>query len=186
MRCWSRAKLVTRPSKATISPSTTKSRAAWLANASVISGYWAVTASRFRDIQRTRPPRRKARHRSPSSLRSKIHAGSENRRSVRVASIGATHAGCGPGMRSRRVASGSDSSRLVRGSITPGLQERALVLGDPDPEPTVPLGLGRVLDHRDDPGGHEPARSNRLTRPGHLDHLDHASGGRYLHPPARS
>jgi len=42
-----------------------------------------------------------------------------------------------------------------------------------------------VLHDRDDPGGHEPPRSDRPAAPGDLRHLDHPPGGGDLHPPPR-
>src|SRR5206468_6466333 len=68
-----------------LSPSTTKSSATCRERASATSGYWLATDRRLRDRRRVFEPCRKARQRSPSSLRSKIHPGSENRRSVSVA-----------------------------------------------------------------------------------------------------
>jgi hypothetical protein len=53
----------------------------------------AVTTFWFRVISRSSDPSRKARQRSPSSLRSKIHAGSENLSRVSVASWGSSQAG---------------------------------------------------------------------------------------------
>jgi len=92
-RC-SSSNLVSSWSNATISPSTTKSsprRCA--ASASAISGKVPVMSWSLRVISRTPPPSPNARQRSPSSLRSKIQAGSENLSRVSVASSGSSHAG---------------------------------------------------------------------------------------------
>src|SRR5258708_39616108 len=60
-------------------------------------------------MSRTCGPARNARHRSPSSLRSKIHAGSENLSCVSVASSGSSQAG------SSGLALGSESGPSVMG-----------------------------------------------------------------------
>ena len=89
MRPWRRAKLVWAPSNATISPSSTVSAGARAARASTISGY--VPSIRFSLRDQSAAPRRSctAIARTPSSLRSKIQAGSVKRSWVSVASIGA-------------------------------------------------------------------------------------------------
>src|SRR5215469_15473235 len=95
-RC-SRSNLVSSLSNATISPSTMKSsprRCA--ASASAISGKVLVMSWSLRVISRTPLLSANARQRSPSSLRSKIQAGSENRSPVSVASSGSSHAGKPP------------------------------------------------------------------------------------------
>src|SRR5215471_6550528 len=93
-RCCSSPNFVLSLSNATISPSTTKSpprRCA--ASAPAISGKVLVMLCRLRVISRTSPPSANARQRSPSSLRSKIQAGSENLSLVSVASSGSSHSG---------------------------------------------------------------------------------------------
>src|ERR1700733_8868932 len=91
--CCSLENLVWSPSKATTSPSTTKSAASWADSASAISGYVPVTSCWLRVISRSRDPARNARQRSPSNLRSKIHPGSETLSLVRVASSGSSQSG---------------------------------------------------------------------------------------------
>ena len=70
-----------------------KSLARWAARAWAISGYVLVSSFWLRVISRAPLPDLNARHRSPSSLRSKIHAGSENRSWVSVASSGSSQSG---------------------------------------------------------------------------------------------
>src|SRR6266481_2072207 len=46
-------------------------------------------------------------------------------------------------------------------------------------------GVGRVLDHGDDPAGHEPRGPDRGAGPGHLADLDDAATVGDLHAAAR-
>jgi hypothetical protein len=88
-RC-SREKLVIPSWKATTSPSITKSLQGWASSAAASSGNWPVMSRSVRDSSRTGPPSsRWARQRMPSSLRSKIQAGSSKGSSVRTAFIAA-------------------------------------------------------------------------------------------------
>src|SRR5260370_1031770 len=98
MRRCGRPKLVRPPPKATISPSTMKSTSACAASAAASSGYVPVISFLLRVMSRTAEPSRNARQRSPSSLRSKIQPGSENRSGVSVASSGSSHAGSDAGL----------------------------------------------------------------------------------------
>src|SRR5439155_5411580 len=126
-----RAKLVWFPSKPPIPPSTTKSSAPCRGRASSTSGYWLATDSRLRDRRRVREPCRKAKQRSPSSLRSKIHPGSENRRSVSVASIGPIQSGCGLGFSPALASSGSPLSGSLRGIEHVGEDGRVVLVSPP-------------------------------------------------------
>jgi hypothetical protein len=71
-----------------------------------------VPLERVRDSNRSRFRRRNARHRSPSSLRSKIQPGSEKRVLLSTASIGAVHSGCSC-RRSRCLARGGSRSNAL-------------------------------------------------------------------------
>src|ERR1700716_4272024 len=111
MRRCRREKLGTSPSKATISPSTTKLSSVWEAMASTISGYVPLRTLRFLEKSLTLPPFRKARHRSPSNFGSKSQFGSEKRRSVSVANMGLIHSGCGLSLSRARASGGRLASK---------------------------------------------------------------------------
>jgi hypothetical protein len=80
-----------------------------------------VLVGAVRDNSAIRFPFRNARQRTPSSFRSKIQSGSENRSSVRIASIGLTQAGCDR-LRSLRRASAGSAAKV---SFTPRRGVRA-------------------------------------------------------------
>jgi hypothetical protein len=94
----------------------------WAARALAISGKVPVISRWLRDISRIRPSSAKARQRSPSSLRSKIQAGSENLSLVSVASWGSIQAGTAGGHDRPANQSGRQSVWLGR-QTCPALPE---------------------------------------------------------------